>query len=181
MTDKLQAPVRMSHGDPDVDGVGSGEPDQYLNSSPQVHVFRDSWADRLFAQMAADPHPEAVTRTIDRLATSLLDPVRRLFVARGEGVPVPVVILRGGLLMLNASRKVMGPGSWGFLIPATRGRGEQVTIQRVDVPTAAPGTGYLLVDPIVNTGETVIAALSMLETIGVATSSLGSVKLACIF
>jgi uracil phosphoribosyltransferase len=141
-------------------------------------VFRDSWAEGLLADIAGDPDVGTVTSAIDRLAASLFGALGPRF---ATSPPVPIVILRGGLLMLDAAREATGASPWGFLLPATRGRGEPVTIERADLPGTGPGASYLLVDPIVNSGETVLAALEALEKLGVASTSLEPVRIACVF
>ena len=146
-----------------------------------VHVPQDPGAAELLAQLAHDPDVETVTAGVDRLAESVIALVDRRFAEQGTRALVPVVILRGGLLMLDASRRTTGAGPWGFLLPATRGRGDPVAIQRTDIPAPTPGTTYLLLDPIVNSGQTIQAALSRLESLGLVTPGEESVALACIF
>lgn len=146
----------------------------------RVHVLPESGTAELGAQLAYEPEVNTVTACLDRLSERVLASVERQFAVRGTRSLVPVVILRGGLLMFDASRRTLGTGPWGFLLPATRGRGEPVAIQRIDVPQPTPGATYLLIDPIVNSGQTIRAALAKLESVGVATAE-ESVALACIF
>lgn len=82
--------------------------------------------------------------------------------------------------MLEAARNAIGPGPWGFLLPGTRGRGEPVAIERGDIPIVPPGGNLLLVDTIVNTGETVIASLDALDRLGIDPAP-EAVRLACVF
>lgn len=148
----------------------------------RVHICRTPEAGDLLDHARQSPCDVGrVTAAIDRVATGLFVSVLDMLSGMGAGRPVPVVILRGGLLMLDACRAVVGYGPWGFVLPHAHGRRKGVSAQRVDIPIAAPGVPYLLVDPIVNTGETVACAMEVLGQIDAVAQSPGLVKLVCVF
>ncbi len=150
-------------------------------SSP-THVCRDMEADLLFPAMGpafVDHH--AASQAIDQLTTSLFVTLKKTLEKRGSERPIPIIVLRGGLLMLSASRTVLGSGPWGFILPSTHSRDAMVKIQRADIPLATSDAPYVIADPIVNSGSTVLATMATLEKIEDVAWSLDKVKLACIF
>jgi Uracil phosphoribosyltransferase len=143
----------------------------------RVQTCRQPVADTVLLQMQSQVNDVgAVAAGIDRLALPVFDAIRR-----AVGDFIPVVVLRGGLLMLDACRTTIGCRPWGFVLPSAHGRGGRFTMQRIDVPIAAPGTPHVLVDPIVNTGATVLATLAVLERTGAVARSPSLLKLACVF
>lgn len=157
-------------------GRVSGEP---LVSAGRTRSFLDREAAETFAYLTSPTDPAQLRQRIDRLSMSLLTAIRRHCDERGEISPTPVLVLRGGLLMLDAVRVVLGPGPWGFLLPGSRPRGAPVVIERVDLPLVAPGGGYLLIDPVVNTGQTILASLATLHDLDIDVDT--SIQLASLF
>ena len=168
-------------GDPVQNEWLSRLPRPARHSTPgETRAFRNSWTDGLLELISTDPRPPKVAEHLERLSTLLLAAVDKSLADLGEPPPRPVVILRGGLLMLEAARNAIKPGPWGFVSPGPRERGEPVAIDRIDIPIVPPGGNHLLVDTIVNTGETVLATLAVLERLGIDTSP-ESVRLASVF
>lgn len=146
-------------------------------SPRSVNVVRPpSAAELLEAVGVQQPDMAFLARKIDAVS-------RGLFAAIGESVRtrcVPVIILRGGLLMLDACRASTDFGPWGLVLPVPHARGARARILHIDVPQFGRDSCYVLVDPIVNSGDTVIATLQALDR-AVGPHASAQAKLACVF
>ncbi|WP_203717918.1 uracil phosphoribosyltransferase [Asanoa siamensis] len=96
---------------------------------------------------------------MDELTRALLCEVRSSL-GRQLDDAVPVLILRGGLLMREACQHILGDRPWGFVSTAPRSRGEPARIRCCDVPL--PTGPLLLMDPVVNSGQTIVATTEYL-------------------
>jgi len=122
----------------------------------------------------------ALAKKIDAVSQRLCAAVGQSLKARGMARSVPVVILRGGLLMLDACRASSDFGPWGLVLPVPHARGAHAKILHIDVPQVGRDSCYVLVDPIVNSGDTVIATLQALDR-AVGPHASAHAKLACLF
>ncbi|GAA1681220.1 hypothetical protein GCM10009830_30440 [Glycomyces endophyticus] len=145
-----------------------------MRPGPLLEV-RPPWADRLYQDFAAPCDLAVAASHTDRLAARLLHAVSARCTDAGRPA-APVVVMRGGMLMLPAARRACVGAPWGFVL--ARRRAGEVVIERADLPKPHPGTTTLLLDTVVNTGDTIVAVLQELERRGAAP---GSAALACVF
>jgi uracil phosphoribosyltransferase len=116
---------------------------------PDVMRLGDPAADQIWERMQLEQvSVTEVTQAVHELTVALLDRITRHLGPSLSERLVPVVVLRGGLLMRQACREVLGDRPWGLVITRPRERGAPVSIAACDVPPA--GGPVLLLDPVIN-------------------------------
>lgn len=122
------------------------------HTAPLV-AHADRRAHRVAAELRSATTPAGIRAAMHALSALLFAAIRST-----SDPPVPVVLLRGGLLMWDALRAARPDAPIGVLVP-TRATGRP-TVAYGNVPAAR---AYLLLDPIVNSGDTIVAAVGALR------------------
>jgi uracil phosphoribosyltransferase len=124
---------------------------------PRLHVHPSAAADRLKRELLdSGPAPAAEAALLAKIGRVLLADVA------GPGGQVPVVVLRGGLALLDPWRERHGAGPTGVLAPARSRHELAPTIAYGSVPRVA-GAEYVLLDVLLASGRTMHACLDALS------------------
>ncbi|HDQ74182.1 MAG TPA: hypothetical protein ENN19_19120 [Chloroflexi bacterium] len=137
---------------------------------PGLIVHPDRRADRLKRRMLAGredvPRTNCVSRTVDyleQIALILCQHARAHIVrAGGARAFVPLLVLRGGLVMRPAIARVFPRSPVGLVVPFRQSSLEEPVIVYGDVPVPSQRDQvphYLVADLLLATGSTVVAAL----------------------
>jgi uracil phosphoribosyltransferase len=126
-------------------------------TSPRLHVCRSPRTEALRAALTAGRADPALANA------ALVDIARELFSAmRAEAArAVPVFVLRGGLLMRDAYRDVMGERPFGVVAPLRPVHEQDPDVTYGSVPAGADR--YLVADVLTASGRTMTACLAALR------------------
>ncbi|MEV5719750.1 uracil phosphoribosyltransferase [Amycolatopsis mediterranei] len=126
-----------------------------VDSRLRIHVSAD--ADEIKRELVSSPSSALVAGdALAKIARYLLESMRERTL---YGDPIPVLILRGGLLMLEPFKRTFASTRLGLLAPVRDKRSGLVKIDFSSVPIVA-GARYILLDVIVATGAAMITSLS---------------------
>ena len=124
----------------------------------QVLTHADGTAHRIGAMLREAAEPERIRDAMHRLSVILLSSIR----SAARRPVVPVVVMRGGLLMWDAARICLPAAPAGVVVP-TRGAYNHDDVPKVAYGNVPHGSSYLLLDPIVNSGNTIVATVDALR------------------
>jgi uracil phosphoribosyltransferase len=107
-------------------------------------------------------NPENVLNHMTELIKLLLNRVRS---AVGENL-IPVFVMRGGMMMWTPYHEIFPPGPAGLVVPFRDhySHDQQPHIAYGNVPRSE-SSAYLILDPIVNSGNTAVAVIRAMQKI----------------
>ncbi|HCT81530.1 MAG TPA: hypothetical protein DGG94_12680 [Micromonosporaceae bacterium] len=125
-----------------------------------VSIHADEASRFLHAELQQHPTLAQITANMQVLSQTLLCMIRRHL---GEDV-TPVLVMRGGILMWNAMSVCFPASPAGVIVPARVGHIRSAPrIVYGNVPGVRTGTTYLLLDPIINSGSTIVSTLQAIR------------------
>jgi uracil phosphoribosyltransferase len=133
--------------------------------NPRLHIYASPVADRIKANLlTARPDPCSANAYLQQICTLLFLPLKEYLKPRTHlGQPVLIVLMRGGLLMIEPGRKSLDVKTVGLLTPSRGKHNDVPAVVYGWVPRTDSAVHYLVADVITASGRTMTACLRALE------------------
>lgn len=130
---------------------------------PRLLIYPSRRADQVKCRLLRSTRdPTAAVAAVAEIGRTLLDQVRHRGAASASRSPtVPILVLRGGLILWEPFRSVYGDGPAGILAPVRAAHHDAPTIAYGSVPRIE-SAHYVILDVLVASGRTMSACLGSL-------------------